>query len=314
MLNNAILIAGPTASGKSALALALAQETGGVVINADSMQVYDVLSLLTARPSAEDLKRVPHFLYGHVSPSVAYSTGAWLDDVAKLVESGALEGKRPVFVGGTGLYFRALLEGIAPVPPVPDAVRRHWRQRMEKDGPEALHGLLAERDPDAASAIGTGDAQRITRALEVFEASGRPLSAWQQENTPPLVDRASSRCIVLEPEREFVRQRIGQRFDRMVEEGALEEVKALLALDLPPELPAMKAIGVPELAACLANECALEDAIERAKTATRRYSKRQGTWFRNQLGEDWLRVPLSSENALPRSLAGVLQASAKPAE
>ncbi|WP_295814917.1 tRNA (adenosine(37)-N6)-dimethylallyltransferase MiaA, partial [uncultured Nitratireductor sp.] len=231
MLNDAILIAGPTASGKSALALHFARDTDGVVINADSMQVYDVLSILSARPDAGEDATVPHHLYGHVPPSVAYSTGAWLADVAGLVRNGILEGRRPIFVGGTGLYFRALLTGIAPTPPVPEAVREHWRQRLAKEGPEALHQILSHRDRDTAAAIRPADGQRITRALEVHEATGRALSAWQRDTTPPLVDRQTSTCIVLEPERAFVTQRIEQRFDRMVDRGALDEVRALLALE-----------------------------------------------------------------------------------
>ncbi len=295
MLNDAILIAGPTASGKSALALRLAMETGGVIVNADSMQVYDVLRVLSARPGADDLARVPHHLYGHVPPSIAYSTGAWLEDVAALAKKGSLSDRRPIFVGGTGLYFRALLDGIAPTPPVPEDVRNHWRQRLLEEGPEALHRLLSERDAAAAGAIGVMDGQRITRALEVHDATGRALSTWQNETTVPLVKKSECTCIVLEPERVFVTEQIERRFDSMVEEGALDEVRALLALDLSAALPAMKAIGVPELAAYLRNECSLEDAIMRAKTATRRYSKRQATWFRHQLGEDWLRLPIGSQ-------------------
>lgn len=294
MLNDAILIAGPTASGKSALALRLAMEVGGAIINADSMQVYDVLRVLSARPGADDLARVPHHLYGHVPPSVAYSTGAWLDDVAVLFEKGVLGGCRPIFVGGTGLYFHALLNGIAPTPPVPEAVRFHWRQRLAVEGPEALHRLLSERDATAAAAIGPTDGQRITRALEVHDATGKALSVWQGETSTPLVNRKSSTCIVLEPERSFIVDRIERRFDSMVDEGALDEVRALLALDLAASLPAMKAIGVPELAAYLRHECTLDEAVTKAKTATRRYSKRQATWFRHQLDDQWWRLPISA--------------------
>lgn len=311
MLNNAILIAGPTASGKSALAVELAREIGGVVVNADSMQVYDVLSVLTARPGPEDLERVPHALYGHVPPSLAYSTGAWLGDVAKLASSGDLDLRRPIFVGGTGLYFRALLEGIAQTPPVPGAVRERWRQRLAAEGPEALHGLLAERDPDAALAIGRTDGQRITRALEVYEASGRPLSAWQKENTPPLVSHETSTKVVLEPDRSYVVERIEQRFDRMVAEGGLDEVRALLALNLAPDLPAMKAIGVRELTSYLRGDITLEQAVEQAKTATRRYSKRQSTWFRHQLDESWQRRAVLPSSASPAGLVEALKNTTK---
>lgn len=294
MLNDAILIAGPTASGKSALALRLALEVGGAIVNADSMQVYDVLRVLSARPGTDDLARAPHHLYGHVSPSVAYSTGAWLDDVSALLEKGALAGRRAIFVGGTGLYFRALLNGIAPTPPVPEPVRSHWRKRLADEGPEALHRVLSKRDAAAAAAIGPTDGQRITRALEVHDATGKALSAWQDETTQPLVARENSTCIVLEPERSFVVERIESRFDSMIAQGALEEVMALLALDLAVSLPAMKAIGVPELTAYLRNECTLEQAVTQAKTSTRRYSKRQATWFRHQLDDQWLRLPIGS--------------------
>ncbi|WP_367718609.1 tRNA (adenosine(37)-N6)-dimethylallyltransferase MiaA [Nitratireductor sp. GISD-1A_MAKvit] len=297
MLNDAILIAGPTASGKSALAVDIARKTGGVVINADSMQVYDVLSVLSARPGPDDLNRVPHALYGHVPPSVAYSTGAWLADVAQLCTSGFLQERRPIFVGGTGLYFRALLEGIAKTPAVPPKLRRRWRERLVAEGPEALHRILQERDPEAAASIGQTDGQRITRALEVHEASGRPLSEWQKENTPPLVSSATSVKVVLEPDRSFVVERIERRFDRMIAQGGLEEVRALLSLKLAPELPAMKAIGVRELASYLQGEIPLAQAVEQAKTATRRYSKRQTTWFRHQLDDGWKRLAVTPSDA-----------------
>ncbi|MFC5585675.1 tRNA (adenosine(37)-N6)-dimethylallyltransferase MiaA [Nitratireductor kimnyeongensis] len=311
MLNDAILIAGPTASGKSALALRLALEVGGAIINADSMQVYDMLRVLSARPGADDLGRVPHHLYGHVSPSVAYSTGAWLDDVSRLLDTDVLKDRRPIFVGGTGLYFRALLDGIAPTPPVPEPVRIRWRKRLADEGPEALHSLLSERDAVAAAAIGSTDGQRITRALEVHDATGKALSAWQNETTEPLLSREDCTCIVLEPERSFVVDRIERRFDSMVADGALEEVAALLALDLAASLPAMKAIGVPELAAYLRSECTLEQAVTRAKTATRRYSKRQATWFRHQLDDRWLRLPMGRHTNSAEDLIALIKNNLK---
>lgn len=263
----------------------------GVIVNADSMQVYSVLSLLTARPGPRELAAAPHRLYGHVPPGAAYSTGAWLRDVEALIDSGALRNRRAIFVGGTGLYFRALVEGLSPMPDIPPAVRRRWRQRLEAEGAAALHAVLQELDTQAAARIRPGDGQRIVRALEVLEASGKPIGHWQAMRSRPLVDSASAEKLVLEPDRGALAKRIDQRFEQMVAQGALEEVKALLSLDLPRSMPAMKAIGVRELAAALGGDISLEEAARRAKAATRQYAKRQMTWFRHQLGADWKRVP-----------------------
>jgi len=289
IIKDAVLIAGPTASGKSALALEIASREDGVVVNADSMQVYSVLNVLTARPTADDLAKAPHELYGHVHPSVAYSTGAWLREVARLVAEGRLAGRRPVFVGGTGLYFRALAGGLSEMPDIPEPIRAYWRRRLEKEGPARLHGLLAEKDGDAAAAIKPTDGQRIVRGLEVLEASGRSIMDWQAGRGTPLVDRATARFIVIEPPRALLAERIEARFSRMVEEGAIVEVKALLALGLDPGLPAMRAIGVRELAAVIEGRTSFDEARRLAVTATRQYAKRQSTWFRNQLGPEWRR-------------------------
>lgn len=286
-VKRAILIAGPTASGKSALALELAQKAGGVIVNADSMQVYDVLDLLTARPRQTELGAVPHHLYGHVPPSVRYSVGAWTRDVASLLSGGALEGRRPVFVGGTGLYFRALLGGLSQMPEIPPEVRDQWRARLAGDGPLALHRVLSECDPAAADRLAPADGQRIVRALEVLEVTGRSILDWRGEPGSPLVDPASTECIVLDPDRSELARRIDERFDGMMAQGAVEEVRRLLAMDLPPALPAMKAIGVREIAAMLAGEIDIDEACARAKAATRQYAKRQLTWFRNQFGPEW---------------------------
>jgi tRNA dimethylallyltransferase len=289
-IRNAILIAGPTASGKSRLALELAERHGGSIVNADSMQVYSVLNVLTARPSAEEMRRAPHLLYGHVHPGVAYSTGAWLRDVISLIDSGKLSDVCPIFVGGTGLYFRALEEGISEMPDIPKPIRERWRYELAEKGADKLHRILMRWDPLVAMTLRAGDGQRIVRALEVLEASGRSIRQWQAERGKPLIDRESARFIVIEPDRAELVARIERRFDGMIEAGALEEVKALVALKLDPQLPAMKAIGVRELQAAMSGEISMAEVIERAKIATRQYAKRQSTWFRHQLGPHWLRL------------------------
>jgi tRNA dimethylallyltransferase len=289
-VKNAILIAGPTASGKSALALDLAERRGGVIVNTDSMQGYSVLDVLTARPEAVDLARAPHFLYGHVHPATAYSTGAWLRDVRKLIDDGTFSERPVIFVGGTGLYFRALAEGISEMPDIPQRVRDRWRYELKEQGAVKLHSLLLREDSAAATMLKPTDSQRIVRALEVLDASGRSILEWQAERGQPLIDRESARFLVIEPDRPALVGRIDKRFDQMLDKGALDEVKRLAALGLDPELPAMKAIGVRELQAAMAGEIGFPEAIERAKIATRQYSKRQTTWFRHQLGPEWLRL------------------------
>lgn len=289
-VKNAILIAGPTASGKSALALDLAERNGGVIVNTDSMQVYSVLDVLTARPTAAELARVPHFLYGHVHPSTAYSTGAWLRDVMKLIDDGTLFERPVIFVGGTGLYFRALAEGISEMPDIPQSIRDRWRYELQEQGAAKLHRILLRRDSAAGMMLKPTDGQRIVRALEVLEASGRSILEWQAARGRPLIDRASTRFLVIEPDRAELVERTEARFDRMMEKGALDEVRQITDLGLDPDLPAMKAIGVRELQAAMAGELSFPEAIERAKIATRQYAKRQATWFRHQLGPEWLRL------------------------
>ncbi|KUM28073.1 tRNA dimethylallyltransferase [Mesorhizobium loti] len=294
-VKNAILIAGPTASGKSALALDLAERQGGVIVNTDSMQGYSVLDVLTARPSAAEMTRVPHFLYGHVHPSTAYSTGAWLRDVTRLIEEGVLSGRRAVFVGGTGLYFRALVEGISDMPDIPPSVRERWRYELKEQGAERLHRILMREDSAVATQLRPTDGQRIVRALEVLDASGRSILDWQAARGRPLIDRGSARFLVIEADRGELVARIEARFDQMLDKGALDEVRQLMALGLAPDLPAMKAIGVRELQAALAGQMSFPEAIERAKVATRQYAKRQATWFRHQLGPEWQRLRPSDE-------------------
>ncbi|MEJ5085289.1 tRNA (adenosine(37)-N6)-dimethylallyltransferase MiaA [Brucella pseudogrignonensis] len=294
---DAILIAGPTASGKSALALHMAKKTGGFIVNTDSMQVYDVLDLLSARPQSDELREAEHFLYGHVAPSVSYSTGKWFADVEAILSRADLRTRTPIFVGGTGLYFRALLGGLSQMPEVPADVREHWRNRMCEEGAEALHTHLTELDPEIAATLRPTDSQRIVRALEVFEGTGKSLLHWQKNTGTALVDDASATKIVLLPDRKWLGERIAQRFNLMWDHGALDEVRALNVLHLDPALPAMKAIGVREISAFFAGEMTREDAIERSIIATRQYAKRQSTWFRNQLDESW-KVFSSGENAL----------------
>jgi tRNA dimethylallyltransferase len=285
----AVLIAGPTASGKSALALALARKHGGVVINADSMQVYRELHILSARPDAEEKAQAPHRLYGHVAAAERYSVARWREDARVALEHAWREGALPIVIGGTGLYFKALTEGLSSIPPIPADLRADIEARADAEGVPALHAALARLDPESAARLAPLDRTRVTRALEVVEATGRSIGNWQRETgAPPLVDASSVRRIVLEPERTVLYERIGRRFDGMVEAGGIAEAEALIALGLNPALPAMKAIGIREFGAYLAGETSLDEAIERAKMETRRYAKRQGTWFRNQMA-DWER-------------------------
>lgn len=286
----AILIAGPTASGKSSLATALAERLGGAVINVDSMQVYRELRVLTARPSVADEAQVPHHLYGHLAASERSSAGRWLSDAAAVLERLERAGTMPIFVGGTGLYFKVLTEGIADVPEVPEDLLRDWRGEAERLGAPVLHAILARRDPATAAALAVNDAQRIVRALSVLDATGRPLSEWQErEAAPPPLKLAETVPVFLDPPRELLRETINARFDEMLGAGALEEVETLRALNLDPALPAMRAHGVPHLIAHLEGRIELARAAARAKGDTRRYAKRQRTWFRHQMS-GWRRV------------------------
>lgn len=287
---DAILITGPTASGKSALALRLARERDGVVINADSMQVYDTLQVLTARPSEEDMQGVPHLLYGHVPASSLYSTGEWLRDISALLQELHGQGRLPVIVGGTGLYFKALTGGLSDMPAIPDDVRDRLRGRLVDEGAEILHAELAVRDPDMAQTLNEGDGQRIVRALEVLEATGKSIRDFQLARGPVIVDPERARKFVVLPERPLLHDRINRRFEKMMESGAVEEVKALLALQLDDNATAMKAIGVSQIAAMLDGRMSEADVIEKSAAATRQYAKRQMTWFRNQMGDDWERI------------------------
>jgi tRNA dimethylallyltransferase len=301
----AVLIAGPTASGKSGRAIDLAVRFGGVVVNADSMQVYAPLRLLTARPPPQDESRAPHRLYGHIPAAERYSVGRWLLDVAEVLATLRQRGQMPIIVGGTGLYFKALTEGLATVPPIPAPVREHWRLRGREEAPEALHAILAERDPESAAAIRPSDRVRIVRALEVLDGTGRSLIAWQRmANSPlPLVAPESATRIVIDPDRPALHERISARADQMVAAGALDEVRALPGLGIDPAFPAMKAIGVREFIDHFSGKLSLDEAVAAVKTETRRYAKRQSTWFRNQM-RDWSVVPLGPEEGHLRGNGG----------
>ena len=281
----AVLIAGPTASGKSALGIKLAQALDGVVINADSMQVYRDLRVITARPTPEDEAEAPHRLYGHVDAAVNFSVGRYVADAIQVLQEA--QGRQlPIFVGGTGLYFKALTEGLSDMPPVPDEVREQVRRESEGLETPELHGLLSERDPETARTLRPSDRLRVQRALEIFAATGRPLVSFHGAREPgPLAGRPLIK-LFLAPEREELRRRIDRRFETMMEQGALEEVRALGERNLDPMLPAMRAHGVPGLLAHLRGEIPLDEAIAKGQGDTRRYAKRQFTWFRHQL-PDW---------------------------
>jgi tRNA dimethylallyltransferase len=280
-----ILIAGPTASGKSALALALAEQYGGTIINADSMQVYRDLRIITARPTAAEEERAPHRLYGHVDAGENFSVGRWCREAAAALAAARRDASHAIIVGGTGLYFSALTRGLAAVPAIPATVRAEVRERLARDGAPALHAELSRRDPAAAARLTPGDRTRVTRALEVVLATGRPLKDWQDDEAPAILDISRAAKIFLMPDREELLRRIDARFDAMIAAGALEEVRALAARRLDPELPAMKAHGVPWLIRHLKGEMTLTQAAVEAKRDTRQYTKRQATWFRNQLPE-----------------------------
>ncbi len=288
--STAILIAGPTASGKSALALALAERSGGIVINTDSMQVYRDMRVITARPTPAEEARVPHRLYGHVDAGVNFSAGAWVADAASALAEARAQGRRPIFIGGSGLYFKALTRGLSAVPPIPARIREAVRARLDRDGVEALHAELARRDPASAERLKPRDRARIARALEVVEATGRSLTDWHCCGLPPLLPQGTFSALFLAPNRDALYARIDARFDAMLEAGALEEVAKLAVRRLDPLLPAMKAHGVPALIRHLNGEIGLQEAALISRADTRHYAKRQFTWFRHQLPEfEWVR-------------------------
>lgn len=279
-----MVIGGPTASGKSPLAMDLAEAVGGEIINGDSMQVYEELRLLTARPGPEDEQRVPHHLYGFMSVAERCSVALWADAARRVVTDCLARDSVPIIVGGTGLYLATFMRGLSPIPDVPASVRDDVLARVEGLTAQDLHDRARAVDPDLARRIPVGDTQRLIRLLEVLEATGEPLSAWQQQprqNAWP----GPVLFFVLRPDRAALYQACNDRFDTMMAAGAVDEVAALAERNLPSDLPALRALGVPPLLAHLRGEMALDDAVRTAKTATRRYAKRQLTWFRHQAGD-----------------------------
>ncbi len=281
----AILIAGPTASGKSRAALELAEAVGGVIVNADSMQVYREPRILTARPSDADMARVPHLLYGHVPAREPYSTGRYQSDAGHALHE--VQRRLPIFVGGTGLYFRALTDGLSEMPEIPAGVREAARAKLAEVGNQAFHDDLKRRDPQMAAQLNPGDGQRMLRAYEVIEASGKSLAYWQQNEGRPVLDGLKLARFVIDLPREEIWARIDARFRAMLAAGAMEEALALA--DLDPALPAARIIGRRELLGLHDGSLSEAEAVEKAVIASRQYAKRQDTWFRNQLG-DWTRV------------------------
>jgi tRNA dimethylallyltransferase len=302
----AILIAGPTASGKSAAALAVAERLGGVVINADSMQVYADLRVLTARPGPAEEARAPHALYGFHPARDAYSVGRWLADARGAIADAESENRIPVITGGTGLYFKALLEGLSPVPDIPETIRKRWRDKARDADPSALHALLAERDPPMAERLRPSDPQRIVRALEVVEATGKSLADWQNEPGEAVLTETEVARVVLTPERDWLAKRIDVRFAAMIADGALDEVRALHDQQLSPDLPVMRALGVADLIAYVHGDCSLEEAETRVRTQTRRYAKRQMTWTRRNMIA-WNRVNEKDSESLIRKILSIIE-------
>lgn len=289
--NRAILIAGPTASGKSALALAIAKSCGGTIINADSMQVYAELRILTARPMPADEEIAPHRLYGHVSVTQNYSVAAWLKDVEAAIRDVRAWGGTPIIIGGTGLYFMALTQGLSPVPSIPDDIRRYWRQAACERPAEELYQELCRRDPITAARLRESDRQRIVRAIEVYEATGTPLAHWQEKPGTPLLSPEEYVGLVVDLPREDLYARADARFAQMISEGALEEAVLMRSMQLDPDLPATRALGLAPLMACTAGEITLEEASEVTCRDTRHYIRRQLTWLRrNMISWKWMQT------------------------
>lgn len=289
-MRTAILIHGPTASGKTALSIALARRMGGEVVNADSMQVYADLASLTARPSAEELSVVPHHLFGHIDAATHYSTGHWLKEAGEKIEGIRERGKIPIFVGGTGLYLLALTQGLSEIPPVPEDMRAEARAIVQSEGGKGLKERLEKVDPESAETLKSGDRQRLARAYEVWLATGKPFSSFKGARSQPVLGEGEWLGVALTPPRAKLYARIDRRFNAMLVEGAMEEARALVARGLDPALPAMKAHGMPWLAAYIRGEIKSETAAAHASRDTRRYAKRQFTWIGRQF-PFWPRIP-----------------------
>jgi tRNA dimethylallyltransferase len=280
------LIAGPTASGKSALALTLAERIGGTIVNADASQVYRDLRVVTARPAPEDEARAPHRLFGHVDAAVAHNAAAWAGEAKAVIAEVHAAGGTPILVGGTGLYIRTLLDGIAPVPEIDPAIRAEVRALPTADA----FAALGRDDPEASARLRPSDTTRIARALEVVRSTGRTLADWQRDKAGGIGDAVRLAPLLLVPDSAWLAERIDRRFLAMLDQGGIEEVEALLARRLDPALPAMRAIGVPDIAGWLGGRLSREAMIERAQAASRQYAKRQRTWFRHQPTADWKRI------------------------
>lgn len=280
-----IILHGPTASGKSALAVNVAKKIDAVIINADSMQVYDAIPIVTAQPTKHEQQHIAHHLYGHVSVNTHYSVAHWLNEVVPLIHQIRNQHITPILVGGTGMYIKSLIDGIAIIPDIPPNIREEAQNLYQQQGPEAFHAILSEYDPALAQKLPPGDTQRMLRAYEVAIHTGIPLSAWQQQKPTPFFPSTNFKGFFLHPPREEIYNKCNKRFEEMTNNGLEEEIKQLLSYNLSPSLPAMKALGVPEISAYIQGTLTKEDAITQAQTKTRHYVKRQLTWQRNQFPE-----------------------------
>jgi len=301
-----LIVAGPTASGKSSLALAAADKYNGVIINCDAMQVYRELRLITARPSSEDEAKVSHKLYGVIPAAEACSAGIWRELAVAEIETCWRADRLPIVTGGTGLYIRALMEGLTDIPEIPREIREEVTERRNRIGPEAFRQELAKFDPVSAERLNPTDSQRMIRAYEVYLGTERSLTDWHQDApaTPPL--EANYQSIIFEPPRDELYAKCEARFDWMIDNGVLDEVRVLMELNLEPSLPAMKALGVPELITHLHDKMTLEDAVSAAKQATKRYAKRQMTWFRGQIVQKYRVNEQYSERLLPEIFSNIV--------
>ncbi|AHA28096.1 tRNA (adenosine(37)-N6)-dimethylallyltransferase MiaA [Candidatus Liberibacter americanus] len=286
----AIFITGPTASGKSFLSLDLARKFNGEIINADSMQVYDTIKILTSRPSDKDIQDINHYLYGHVSVRDTYSTGKWLRSVIKKIAEVQEKGCLPIIVGGTGLYFRALIGNFSTMPNIPINIRNDIREKLKKYGSHIMHDELSRIDPIASKKINNSDGHRIARALEIFMFSGKSITEFWKESSNPVIPVKHTYKIIILPKRCELKKRISKRFKQMLDTGAIDEVKNLMAMNLDPDLPIIKVIGVRHIISLLRGEISYEDTLEKGIIATNQYAKRQITWFNHQLNDDWHRI------------------------